>query len=114
MASSPRPFRGGRRADARPQARPHDGYTRGKVIDIAADVNIQYDFGVARFIDQVVIVGDTGSFSDSGDSGSLIVDRKSRRATGLLFAGSATHTIANPIDEVLTALGVSLLVETIE
>ncbi len=55
-------------------------------------------------------MGDTGSFSDSGDSGSLIVDRKSRRATGLLFAGSATHTIANPIDEVLTALGVSLLV----
>jgi hypothetical protein len=86
------------------------GYTRGSVIDIAADVNIQYNFGVARFVDQVVIVGDTGSFSASGDSGSLIVDRKSRRATGLLFAGSTTHTIANPINEVLTALGVSLLV----
>jgi hypothetical protein len=86
------------------------GYTQGRVTDIAADVNIQYDFGVARFVDQIVIVGDEGSFSDSGDSGSLIVDRKTNRATGLLFAGSQSHTIANPIDEVLTALGVTLLV----
>jgi hypothetical protein len=66
--------------------------------------------GFARFVDQIVIVGDAGSFSDSGDSGSLIVDRASKRATGSLFAGSSTHTIANPIDEVLTALGVTVLV----
>jgi hypothetical protein len=86
------------------------GYTRGRVIDVAADVNVTYDFGVARFLDQVIIVGDTGSFSDSGDSGSLIVRRPGNRATGLLFAGSATHTIANHIGEVLTALGVTLVV----
>jgi hypothetical protein len=86
------------------------GYTQGRVVDISADVNIQYDFGVARFVDQIVIVGDAGSFSASGDSGSLIVDRATRRATGLLFAGSGSHTIANPIDEVLTALGVTLFV----
>ena len=86
------------------------GYTQGKIMDIAADVNVQYDFGVARFVEQIVIVGDSGSFSDSGDSGSLIVDRKTRRATGLLFAGSGSHTIANPISEVLTALGVTLVV----
>ncbi len=85
-------------------------YTRGSVIDVSADVNVGYDFGVARFVNQIVIIGDAGSFSASGDSGSLIVDRKSRRATGLLFAGSATHTIANPIDDVLAALGVSLFV----
>ena len=86
------------------------GYTRGRVIDVAADVNITYDFGVARFVDQIIIVGDSGSFSDSGDSGSLIVRRAGNRATGLLFAGSATHTIANHIGEVLTALGVTLVV----
>lgn len=85
-------------------------YTTGKVIDIAADVNVQYDFGVARFVDQIVIKGDDGAFSDSGDSGSLVVARQSNRATGLLFAGSSSHTIANHVDQALTALGVTLLV----
>ena len=85
------------------------GYTRGRIIDVAADVNITYDFGVARFVDQMIIVGDSGSFSDAGDSGSLIVRRSGNRATGLLFAGSATHTIANHIGDVLTALGVTVV-----
>jgi hypothetical protein len=71
---------------------------------------VTYDFGTARFVDQIVIVGDGPSFSDSGDSGSLIVTRPGKRATGLLFAGSNTHTIANPIQEVLSALGVTLVV----
>ena len=85
------------------------GYTKGKVIDVSADLNITYDFGVARFVDQIVIVGLSGSFSDAGDSGSLIVRRTGKRATGLLFAGSASHTIANHIGDVLTALGVTLV-----
>jgi hypothetical protein len=86
------------------------GYRRGHVIDVAADVNVGYDFGTARFIDQIIIVGDGGTaFSDAGDSGSLIVDRKTRRATGLLFAGSSSHTIANHAARVVAALGISLL-----
>lgn len=85
-------------------------YTTGRVTDIAADVNVGYDFGTARFVDQMIIEGDAGaSFSNAGDSGSLIVDRGTSRATGLLFAGSASHTIANHIQDVLTALKVSLL-----
>lgn len=85
------------------------GYTRGTVIDVSADVNVTYDLGVARFVDQMIIVGQSGSFSDSGDSGSLIVRRAGNQATGLLFAGSASHTIANHIGEVLSALGVTLV-----
>lgn len=85
------------------------GYTRGSIIDVSADVNIAYDFGTARFVDQILIVGDSGSFSDAGDSGSLIVARTGNRATGLLFAGSASHTIANKIEEVLTALKVTIV-----
>jgi hypothetical protein len=86
------------------------GYRRGQVVDVAADVNIGYDFGTARFTDQIIVVGDAGKmFSDAGDSGSLIVDRGTGRATGLLFAGSATHTIANHIEDVLAALKVLLL-----
>jgi len=86
------------------------GYRRGRVDDVAADVNVGYDFGQARFTDQLIVVGVGGnSFSDSGDSGSLIVDRATGRATGLLFAGSPSHTIANHIEDVLAALDVSLL-----
>jgi hypothetical protein len=89
------------------------GYTRGSIDDISADVNVPYEDKngvefVATFANQIIIVGDTGSFSTNGDSGSLIVDRGTKRATGLLFAGSATHTIANHISDVLTALGVTL------
>ena len=85
------------------------GYTKGQVVDIAADVNVGYDFGTARFVDQVIVIGDSGSFSDAGDSGSLIVYRKTRKATGLLFAGSSSHTIANHIENVLGQLGVTLV-----
>jgi hypothetical protein len=84
------------------------GYTTGVVVDVAADVKVGYDFGTAVFADQIIVVGTSGSFSDSGDSGSLIVDRTSRRATGLLFAGSKSHTIANHISDVLAGLGVAL------
>jgi hypothetical protein len=91
------------------------GHTRGRVFDIAADVVVPFNDAAgnefdAVFADQILIVGTPtpGGFSTSGDSGSLIVDRTSRRATGLLFAGSSSHTIANHIGDVLAALGVAL------
>jgi hypothetical protein len=43
-----------------------------------------------------------------GDSGSLLVDLYNR-PVGLLFAGSASATIYNPIGKVLDAFGVSIL-----
>jgi len=86
------------------------GYTIGEVNDISADVNVDYDAGNAVFLDQVLVRGERGSFSDSGDSGSLIVDRASKRATALLFAGSKTVTIGNPIDVVLQQLEASLVI----
>jgi hypothetical protein len=88
------------------------GYTRGSVFDIQADITVQFEDPGGQFdavfTDQIIIRGDSGLFSDRGDSGSLIVDRATKRATGLLFAGSPTHTIANHIAVVLQALGVSL------
>ena len=89
------------------------GQTKGQVDAINATVNIGYDSGVARFVKQIIIT--PGGFSAPGDSGSLIVanDKKGkkegpnhRKPVGLLFAGSATHTIANPIDLVLDEFGV--------
>lgn len=83
--------------------------TRGTVVSINATVNVQYSGGVATFVDQVVIDGRRGAFSKSGDSGSLIVtDNSSANPVALLFAGSNTITIGNPINAVLSSLGVQI------
>jgi len=81
------------------------GHTQGKVTGINATVNVNYRTGVARFVGQIMIVGNSQLFSTGGDSGSLIVSKglalADRLPVGLLFAGSASNTIANPIDPVL-------------
>jgi len=86
------------------------GYTQGSVFDVSATVKVQYDLGTLTFEDQILIRGDAGPFSGAGDSGSLIVDRTTARATGLLFAGSSRFTIANHIDDVLEDLDVVFIV----
>ncbi|HUG90186.1 MAG TPA: hypothetical protein VML55_05105 [Planctomycetaceae bacterium] len=92
------------------------GQTKGRITAFDVDnVRVEYDMGVLRFDNQIEIEG-TGkkAFSDSGDSGSLIVDDQ-LRAVGLLFAGGDEGgsngkglTYANPIDSVLDALKVDL------
>ncbi len=85
------------------------GYTVGQVTSIDTDVTVQYDIGNLTFRGQIIVVGNGGSaFSGAGDSGSLIVERGTNAAVGLLFAGSSSHTIANHIDDVLSGLGVTL------
>jgi len=81
------------------------GQTTGQISAINTTVDVQYPNGLcARFVDQIVIT--PGGFSAGGDSGSLIVVNggdDDRRPVGLLFAGSPSITVANPIDEVLAA-----------
>ncbi len=85
------------------------GYTVGRVTSTATDVTVQYETGNFTFQNQIIIVGLSNKpFSDAGDSGSLILERGSQKAIGLLFAGSPTHTIANHIADVLRALHVTL------
>lgn len=85
------------------------GYTAGRVTSINTDVRIQYDLGTLLFKGQVIIKGlNNQPFSAAGDSGSLIVERSTGRAVGLLFAGSASNTIANHIGDVFQALNISL------
>ena len=58
-----------------------------------------------------IVIGNKGSkFLNSGDSGSLMVEdiTTSPRAVGLLFAGSSTSAIANPIGQVLSFVGGAL------
>lgn len=54
------------------------------------------------FNNQVAIAG--VSFSNSGDSGSLIVDSSNSRPVALLYAGSDSGTVGNPIQDVYNAL----------
>jgi len=82
--------------------------THGTVTGLDASVKIRYGKGnTATFVHQFIITGTNGSaFNGSGDSGALIVtDNSTHNPVGLLFAGSTSTTIANPIGDVLTQLG---------
>jgi hypothetical protein len=91
------------------------GLTTGTITSVNVTVRVTYNrtCGIgkqtATFTNQFVI-GSAG-FSAGGDSGSLIVENCSPypRAVGLLFAGSDTTTIANPINSVLSGLSVSMV-----
>jgi hypothetical protein len=91
------------------------GLTRGTItaVNVTVDVTYSTQCGIgsqkARFVNQIAI--GPGGFSAGGDSGSLIVEDVATcpRAVGLLFAGSSTITIANPISDVLGAFGVSMV-----
>ena len=86
------------------------GFTTGTVGSINTSVSVQYQQGcgqgkkfVISYTGQVVI--NSSTFSAGGDSGSLIVtNNASHNPVALLFAGSSTTTIGNPIGEVLTKL----------
>lgn len=88
------------------------GQTAGQVTGVNGTVSVCYDailwicLQAATFVDQVII--EPGTFSDGGDSGSLIVSQIGYLPVGLLFAGSTTQTIANRIDLVLDQFNVSI------
>jgi hypothetical protein len=87
------------------------GYTTGTIEDVNLTLKVGYDLGTLTFVDQILIKGDgTKSFGAGGDSGSLVVDRKSKRPAGLIFAGgSGRYAIANHVSDVLERLGVTIV-----
>ncbi|HSE33489.1 MAG TPA: hypothetical protein VLA93_18090 [Pyrinomonadaceae bacterium] len=90
------------------------GFTTGTVGSINTSVSVQYQKGcgggkkfVVSYTGQIVI--NSSTFSAGGDSGSLIVtNNANHNPVGLLYAGSSSSTIANPIGEVLTKLATRL------
>jgi hypothetical protein len=90
------------------------GTTTGSIASINTSVKVQYQVGCGEgknyfvnYTNQVLINSTT--FSAGGDSGSLIVSNDSNfNPVALLFAGSSSTTIANPIGEVLTKVGTTL------
>jgi hypothetical protein len=93
------------------------GPTEGRVTAFELDnVIVNYDRGNLRFDDQIEIEGaGSRTFSDGGDSGSLIVNTR-MEAAALLFAGSDSGgsnglglTYVNPLQPALKGLKAQLL-----
>lgn len=86
------------------------GHTTGTIGSTNTSVKVQYQIQCGKgkkytisYTNQVLING--SSFSAGGDSGSLILTNTScAHPVALLFAGSSSTTIGNPISDVLNAL----------
>jgi hypothetical protein len=79
------------------------GYTEGVINTLDATIEVSYGSTTAVFEQQIF----ANHMSDPGDSGSLIVS-EDNKAVGLLFAGSSTVTVINPIDAVLSGLNIMI------
>jgi hypothetical protein len=90
------------------------GFTTGTISSISTTVSVRYPKSCGgnggtlfTFTNQVVI--NSSTFSAGGDSGSLIVTNNNcHQPVALLFAGSSTSTIGNPISQVLSRVSASL------
>lgn len=90
------------------------GFTTGTVGSVNTSVKVQYQENCAtgrkffvNYTNQIII--NSSTFSAGGDSGSLIVSNDSaHNPVALLYAGSSSTTIGNPIGEVLTKLSDAL------
>lgn len=94
------------------------GLGRASVSQLNATVSISYENECAggtaftkTFTGQIVTTNKGSRFLAGGDSGSLMVEDVSTnpRAVGLLFAGSSSVAVANPIGQVLSFLNASMV-----
>ncbi len=91
------------------------GLTRGKIAGLHASITVEYTDECggtpfsSTFHDQILIT--PGGFIRGGDSGSLLVEDvdSNPRPIGLLFAGSSSVAVANPIQHVLDTLDVTMV-----
>ncbi len=94
------------------------GLTRSYVSGLNGTVSIAYENECAggdaftkTFTGQILVYQKRSSFLAGGDSGSLMVQdvTTNPKAIGLLFAGSTSLAIANPINSVLSFLGATMV-----
>jgi hypothetical protein len=79
-------------------------HTQGRITQIDVTISVDYNGRMATFINQFVATG----MSAGGDSGSAILD-EDRYLVGLLFAGSGTATLINPMQTVLELLDAQIV-----
>ena len=81
------------------------GHTTDQITQIDVTVSVSYGgTNIAVFKNQLM----AGAMSEGGDSGSAVLDMD-KQVVGLLFAGSTSTTIMNPIQLVLDALQVQIV-----
>jgi hypothetical protein len=93
------------------------GLTRSSISSLNATLSVGYTDECAGnnftvpYTGQILISNKGSRFLNSGDSGSVMVEDigTNPRAVGLLYAGSSSIAVANPIDDVLTHFGVSMV-----
>jgi hypothetical protein len=93
------------------------GLTRSSISGLNATVSVGYEDECGgnsftkTFTGQILVSNKGSRFLNSGDSGSLMVEDVSTnpRAVGLLFAGSSSIAVANPIGDVLSHLGAAMV-----
>ena len=90
------------------------GLTCATIGSVSTNVAVGYQRGCGQgkkfkivYLNQVLVNG--SGFSAAGDSGSLIVTQAEAQPVALLFAGSSTTTIGNPISDVTNAFGVTVV-----
>jgi len=90
--------------------------TEGEIRDVNFRMTLNYPDGVGPvgFLDQVLC----SRYTEGGDSGSLVLEKESKKAVGLHFAGypdahGVMGSVFNPISDVLKALKVKLVTKPI-
>ncbi len=77
------------------------GNSAGTIKDVHFSIVLPYPgVGKVGFIDQVLVT----RYSKGGDSGSIVVEKKTGKVVGLHFAGSPDGSVFNPIGDVIKAL----------
>jgi len=93
------------------------GLTRSSITSLNATISVGYTNECAgqdltvQYTGQILINNKGSRFLAGGDSGSLMVEdvASNPRAVGLLFAGSSSIAVANPINDVLAHFNVSMV-----
>jgi hypothetical protein len=94
------------------------GLTRSSISGINGTISVMYENECAgstafakTFTKQILVTNRASKFLAAGDSGSLMVEdvATNPKAVGLLFAGSNTLAVANPINEVLSFFGATMV-----
>jgi hypothetical protein len=94
------------------------GLTRSTVSGLNATISVTYENECAggtaftkTFTGQILIKNTRSRFLGGGDSGSLMVQdvTTNPKAVGLLFAGSSSIAVANPINSVLSFFGATMV-----